>query len=543
MLGLMQDWPLLCHRIIDHAATQHAARPVISRSVEGPIHSTTYAEVRSRALKLAQRLERDGIQQGDRVATLAWNTWRHLEAWYGILGLGAIYHTVNPRLFPEQIAWIVNHAEDRVMMTDLTFLPLLESLADNLPTVERYVVLTDAAHMPATPLRNAVPYEEWIAEADGDFAWKQFDENTAAGMCYTSGTTGNPKGVLYSHRSNVLHALMAALPDSAGISSRDVVLPVVPLFHANCWSLAFSTPMTGATMVMPGPKLDGPSVYELMDQYKVTFTAGVPTVWMMLLDHMEKNGLKLPHLKRIVIGGSASPRAMTQAFQDKYGVEVIHAWGMTEMSPLGSLCSMKPEYAALSGEARLDIQVKQGHPPFGVEMKITDDDDKKLPWDGRTFGRLKVRGFAVARRYFKDDADILDDEGFFDTGDVATMDPQGYMQVTDRSKDVIKSGGEWISSIDLENLAVAHPKVAEAAVIGVSHPKWGERPLLVVVLKKDQTATKDDILGFMQGKIAKWWLPDDVAFVDEIPHTATGKIQKTALREAFKSYRLPSAAA
>ncbi|MBN8965311.1 MAG: fatty-acid--CoA ligase [Rhizobiales bacterium] len=533
MLGLMQDWPLLCHRIIDHAAIQHAARPVVSRSVEGPIHTTTYAEVRSRALKLAQRLERDGIKQGDRVATLAWNTWRHLEAWYGILGIGAIYHTVNPRLFPEQIAWIVNHAEDRVMMTDLTFLPLLESLAEKLPTIGRYVVLTDAAHMPATSLRNAVPYEEWIGEADGDFAWKQFDENTAAGMCYTSGTTGNPKGVLY----------MAALPDSIGISSRDVVLPVVPLFHANCWSLAFSTPMTGATMVMPGPKLDGPSVYELMDRYKVTFTAGVPTVWMMLLDHMEKNGLKLPHLKRIVIGGSASPRAMTQAFQDKYGVEVIHAWGMTEMSPLGSLCSMKPEYAALSGETRLDVQVKQGHPPFGVEMKITDDNDNKLPWDGKTFGRLKVRGFAVARHYFKDDADILDHEGFFDTGDVATMDAQGYMQVTDRSKDVIKSGGEWISSIDLENLAVGHPKVAEAAVIGVPHPKWDERPLLVVVLKKGETATKDDILGFMQGKIAKWWLPDDVAFVDEIPHTATGKIQKTALRESFKDYRLPSAAA
>jgi fatty-acyl-CoA synthase len=543
MLGLMQDWPLLCHRIIDHAATQHAARPVISRSVEGPIHATTYAEVRARALKLAQRLDRDGIKPGDRVATLAWNTWRHLEAWYGILGIGAVYHTVNPRLFPDQIAWIVNHAEDRVMMTDLTFLPLLESLAGRLPTIERYVVLTDAAHMPATPLKNAVPYEEWIAEADGDFAWKQFDENTAAGMCYTSGTTGNPKGVLYSHRSNVLHAFMASLPDAKGISSRDVVLPVVPLFHANCWSLAFSTPLTGAAMIMPGAKLDGPSVYELMDQYKVTFTAGVPTVWMMLLDHMEKNGLKLPHLKRIVIGGSASPRAMTQAFQDKYGVEVIHAWGMTEMSPLGSLCSMKPEYAALSGDARLDIQVKQGHPPFGVEMKITDDNGKRLPWDGKTFGRLKVRGPAVARRYFKDDTEILDDEGFFDTGDVATMDPQGYMQVTDRSKDVIKSGGEWISSIDLENLAVAHPKVAEAAVIGVQHPKWGERPLLVVVLKKDQTAAKDEILGFMQGQIAKWWLPDDVAFVDEIPHTATGKIQKTALRDRFKDYRLPSAAA
>jgi len=543
MLGLMQDWPLLCHRIIDHAAIQHANRPVVTRSIEGPIHTTTYAEVRARALKLAQRLDRDGIKSGDRVATLAWNTWRHLEAWYGILGIGAIYHTVNPRLFPDQIAWIVNHAEDRVMMTDLTFLPLLESLADRLPTVERYIVLTDAAHMPATSLRNAVPYEEWIAEADGDFAWKQFDENTAAGMCYTSGTTGNPKGVLYSHRSNVLHAFMASLPDSIGISSRDVMLPVVPLFHANCWSLAFSTPMTGAAMIMPGSKLDGPSVYELMDTYKVTFSAGVPTVWLMLLDHLEKNGLKLPHLKRVVIGGSASPRAMTQAFQDKYGVEVIHAWGMTEMSPLGSLCSLKPEYAALGGEARLDVQVKQGHPPFGVEMKITDDQGKALPWDGKTFGRLKVRGPAVARRYFKDDTDILDYEGFFDTGDVATMDSQGYMQVTDRSKDVIKSGGEWISSIDLENLAIGNPKVAEAAVIGVAHPKWGERPLLVVVLKKDQTATKDEILGFMQGKIAKWWLPDDVAFVEEIPHTATGKIQKTVLRDRFKSYRLPNATA
>ena len=543
MLGLMQDWPLLCHRIIDHAAIQHANRPVVTRSIEGPIHTTTYAEVRARALKLAQRLDRDGIKSGDRVATLAWNTWRHLEAWYGILGIGAIYHTVNPRLFPDQIAWIVNHAEDRVIMTDLTFLPLLESLADRLPTVERYIVLTDAAHMPATSLRNAVPYEEWIAEADGDFAWKQFDENTAAGMCYTSGTTGNPKGVLYSHRSNVLHAFMASLPDSIGISSRDVMLPVVPLFHANCWSLAFSTPMTGAAMIMPGSKLDGPSVYELMDTYKVTFSAGVPTVWLMLLDHLEKNGLKLPHLKRVVIGGSASPRAMTQAFQDKYGVEVIHAWGMTEMSPLGSLCSLKPEYAALGGEARLDVQVKQGHPPFGVEMKITDDQGKALPWDGKTFGRLKVRGPAVARRYFKDDTDILDYEGFFDTGDVATMDSQGYMQVTDRSKDVIKSGGEWISSIDLENLAIGNPKVAEAAVIGVAHPKWGERPLLVVVLKKDQTATKDEILGFMQGKIAKWWLPDDVAFVEEIPHTATGKIQKTVLRDRFKSYRLPNATA
>jgi fatty-acyl-CoA synthase len=543
MLGLMQDWPLLCHRIIDHAAIQHADRPVVSRSVEGPIHTTTYAEIRKRALKLAQRLDREGIKRGDRVATMAWNTWRHIECWYGILGVGAIYHTVNPRLFTDQICWIVNHAEDRLMFVDLTFLPMLEKHAAGLKSIERYVVLTDAAHMPATTLKNAVPYEEWLAEADGDFEWKSFDENTAAGMCYTSGTTGNPKGVLYSHRSNVLHAFMASMPDAKGISARDVVLPVVPLFHANCWSLAFSTPMTGASLVLPGAKLDGASIYELLDKYNVTFTAGVPTVWLMLLQELEKTGAKLPHLKRIVIGGSASPRAMTQAFQDKYGVEVIHAWGMTEMSPLGSLCTMKPEYAELSGDAKLDVQMKQGHPPFGVEMKITDDAGKKLPWDGKTFGRLKVRGPAVARRYFKDDSEILDDEGFFDTGDVATMDAHGYMQITDRSKDVIKSGGEWISSIDLENLAVGHPKVAEAAVIGVQHPKWDERPLLVVVLKKDQQAGKDEILGFMQGKIAKWWMPDDVAFVDEIPHTATGKILKTELRERFKDYRLPTAAA
>ncbi len=543
MQGLMQDWPLLCHRIIDHAAIQHAERPVVSRSVEGPIHTTNYAEIRRRALKVAQRLERDGIRLGDRVATMAWNTWRHLEAWYGILGIGAIYHTVNPRLFPDQICWIVNHAEDRLMFVDLTFLPLLEKHAHGLKSIERFVVLTDAAHMPNTSLPNAIAYEEWIGEVDGDFAWKSFDESTAAGMCYTSGTTGHPKGVLYSHRSNVLHSTMAAMPDAMGCASRDTIMPVVPMFHANCWGLALTCPMVGASMVMPGARLDGPSVYELLDRYKVTFTAAVPTVWLMLLQDLEKTGSMLPHLNRVVIGGSACPRAMTQTFQEKYGVEVIHAWGMTEMSPLGSLCTIKPDYAELAGDARLDVQMKQGHPPFGVEMKITDDNDKPLPWDGKTFGRLKVRGPSVARRYFKDDTEILDDEGFFDTGDVATMDRYGYMQITDRSKDVIKSGGEWISSIDLENLAVGHPKVAEAAVIGVRHPKWDERPLLVIVLKKDQKASKDDILSFMQGKIAKWWMPDDVAFVDEIPHTATGKIQKTALREQFKDYRLPTAAA
>ena len=542
MLGLMQDWPLLCHRVIDHAATYHPARTVVSRSLEGPFHTTNYAEIRARALKVAQRLERDGIRLGDRVATLAWNTWRHLEAWYGIMGIGAIYHTVNPRLFAEQIVWIINHAEDRVVLVDLSFVPLLEKLAGKLPTVERYVVLTDAAHMPPTSLRNAVAYETWIAEADGDFAWKSFDENTAAGMCYTSGTTGHPKGVVYSHRSNILLALTANEPDAFGLSSRDVVMPVVPLFHANGWSLAFSAPMAGASIVMPGMKLDGASIHEMLTAYKVSCTAAVPTIWLMLLQHLEASGGKLPDLKRVVIGGSACPRAIAQKFEDVYGVQVIHAWGMTEMSPLGSLCTLKPEYASLAGDAKLDILQKQGHPPFMVEMKIEDDAGRVVPWDGKSFGRLMVRGPAVARAYYKDDGSgILDGEGFFDTGDVATMDPHGYMQITDRSKDVIKSGGEWISSIDLENLAVGHPKVAEAAVIGIRHPKWDERPLLVVVMKKGESTSRDDILGFMRGKIANWWMPDDVVFVDEIPHTATGKIQKTTLRERFKDYRLPSA--
>jgi fatty-acyl-CoA synthase len=541
MLGLMQDWPLLMHRIIDHAAIFHGERKVITRSIEGPFHTTRYADIRARALKVAQRLTRDGIKLGDRVGTLAWNSWRHLEAWYGIVGIGAIYHTVNPRLFPEQIVWIVNHAGDRVMITDLTFVPLLEKIADKLPTIERYIVLTDGAHMPQTTLKNAVAYEDWIAEVDGDFAWAEFDENTAAGMCYTSGTTGNPKGVLYSHRSNVLHSMIASAPDCMGVSSRDVIMPVVPMFHANCWGLALTAPMVGATLVMPGAKMDGASIYELLDSFKVTFTAAVPTIWLMLLQDLEKTGGKLPHLQRVVIGGSACPRAMTKTFQDVYDVEVIHAWGMTEMSPLGSLCTMKPEYAGLTGEARLDIQQKAGHPPFGVEMKITDDANKDLPWDGKKFGRLKVRGPAVAKAYFKVENDpAYDADGWFDTGDVATIDQYGYMQITDRSKDVIKSGGEWISTIDLENLAVGYPKVAEAAAIGVRHPKWDERPLLVIVLKKGESATKEEILGFMQGKIAKWWMPDDVVFVEEIPHTATGKIQKLTLRERFKDYVLPS---
>jgi acyl-CoA synthetase (AMP-forming)/AMP-acid ligase II len=541
MRGLMQDWPLLIHRVIDHAAIQHGDREVVSRSVEGPVHRTTYRAVRQRALQVAQRLAREGIGRGDRIATLAWNTWRHLEAWYGITGVGAIYHTVNPRLFEDQIVYIVNHAEDRILFLDLSFVPLMEKLQDRLPSLHRFVVFTDAAHMPATTLRNGVAYEDWLAEADGDFRWVGVDENAAAGMCYTSGTTGNPKGVLYSHRSNVLHSMAAVTLDCLGIAARDTAMPVVPLFHANGWTFAFSAPMVGAKLVLPGPKLDGPSIHHLLETERVTVTAAVPTVWLALLAHLEATGSAISTLKRVVIGGSACPRAITAKFENNYGVTVAHAWGMTEMSPLGTVCSIKPDYDDLAGEALIDLKMKQGHAPFTVEMKISDDAGRDLPWDGRTFGRLKVRGPAVARAYFREEADILDADGFFDTGDVATIDCHGYMQITDRAKDVIKSGGEWISSIELENLAIGHPDVAEAAVIGIDHPKWDERPLLVVVPREGRCLTRDAMLAYLNGKIAKWWMPDDVVFVDAIPHTATGKIQKTALRQQFRDYRLPGA--
>ncbi|MGL4975864.1 MAG: AMP-binding protein, partial [Bosea sp. (in: a-proteobacteria)] len=452
---------MLIHRVIDHAAVQHGRREVVSRGVEGDLRRTTYADIRLTALKIAQLLARAGVKPGDRLATLAWNTERHLALWYGISGIGAVTHTVNPRLFEDQIVWIINHAEDRMLFLDLTFVPLIEKLAERLPTVERYIILTDAAHMPETTLRGAVAYESWLREADGDMAWLALDENTAAGLCYTSGTTGNPKGVLYSHRSNVLHAMACVAPDYLGLSSRDVTMPVVPLFHANGWSHAYSAPMTGAKLVLPGPKLDGPSLHHLMETEGVTATAAVPTVWLGLLQHLEATGGKLSTLKRVVIGGSACPRAMTEKFERDYGVTVAHAWGMTEMSPLGSFCSVKPDYAHLEGEALLDLKMKQGHPPFTVEFRITDDAGEDLPWDGQTFGRLKVRGPAVAKAYLKGDGgDILDAQGFFDTGDVATLDAAGYMHITDRAKEVIKSGGEWISSIEIENLAIGHPDVA-----------------------------------------------------------------------------------
>ncbi len=538
MLGLMQDWPLLCHRIIDHAAICHPTREVVTRSVEGPISRVNYLDVRTRALRVAHRLDRDGIVLGDRIATLAWNTWRHLEIWYGIMGIGAICHTINPRLFPDQIAWIANHAQDRILLTDLTFVPLLEKLAPQLPSIERFVILTDRANMPTTSLRGAIAYEDWIDSVDSDFEWKSFDENTAAGLCYTSGTTGDPKGVLYSHRSNVLHSLMVAQADMVGLKSTDTVLPVVPLFHANSWGLAFHAPMTGTKLVLPGAKMDGASIYELLRDERVTLTAGVPTVWLMLQQYMEANDLRLPDLKGLTIGGSAPPPAMIEAFE-RMGIPARQGWGMTEMSPIGSVGTLKPPFDNLTGKDRVAQLSSQGFAPFLVEMKITDDVGNKLPRNGKTFGRLKVRGASVAKAYYGLDESILDEEGFFDTGYVATLDEHAYMRITDRSKDVIKSGGEWISSIELENLAVGHPDVLEAAVIGIRHPKWDERPLLIVQLKPDSKVNGPEILRFMEGKIAKWWMPDDVAIVDAIPHTATGKIKKSALREEFRSYRLP----
>ncbi|HWD29062.1 MAG TPA: 3-(methylthio)propionyl-CoA ligase [Rhizomicrobium sp.] len=543
MLGLMQDWPLLVHKIIDHAAEWHGDREVVSRSVEGPIHRTNYREIAERSRRVAEALDKHGIKAGDRVATLAWNTWRHIETWYGIAGIGAVYHTLNPRLFPDQLVYIANHAEDRAIFFDITFADLVAQIAPKLPNVKLYVALTDRAHLPTANIPNLVAYEDFIAGTSGTFEWKTVDEHAACGLCYTSGTTGNPKGVLYSHRSNVLHALMAAQTDAQGISGRDSVLPVVPMFHANAWALAFSAPMVGAKLVMPGPKLDGPSICALLTDEVVTMTAAVPTVWLALLQYLEQTGKTLPHMKRVLIGGSACPRSMIETFETKYGVQVIHAWGMTEMSPIGTVGTLKHHVEAMPYDKQLDYKCKQGHPVFGVEMKITDDDDKDLPHDGKAFGRLKVRGPAVAKGYLGGEgADAFDADGWFDTGDVATLDPGGYMTITDRSKDVIKSGGEWISSIEIENIAVGHPDVAEAAVIGVWHPKWDERPLLIVVMKPGKAATAADILEYLKGKIAKWWMPDDVQFVSEIPHTATGKIQKTALREMFNAYRLPTAA-
>jgi fatty-acyl-CoA synthase len=542
MQGLMQDWPLVVPSILEHANVNHPEQEIVTRSVEGPIHRYTYADLYKRAKRCAKALRKLGVREGDVVATLAWNTYRHMEAWYGLMGLGAVCHTLNPRLFPEQIVYIANHAGDKYLFTDLTFVPICAAIQDKCPGIKGFIVMTDRAHMPEGKLRNAICYEDLIAEADDDLEWTKVDENAACGLCYTSGTTGNPKGVVYTHRSNVLHALTVNQADAFGTRASDSVMPVVPMFHANAWAIAFAAPMVGAKMVMPGGQMDGKSIHELLETEKVTFTAAVPTVWLMLLQYMEAENKKLSTLKRVMIGGSAVPRMIVERFEVDYGVTVVHGWGMTEMSPLGSFASFKPGMDERPFEERIKLKLKQGRAPYMVEMKIVDDAGKELPRDGKTFGHLIVRGPAIAKSYFKGEGgQILDKEGFFDTGDVATIDGHGFMQITDRSKDVIKSGGEWISSIEIENLAVGHPQVAEAAVIGIPDPKWDERPLLVVVKKPGADVSKEAILEFMQGKIAKWWMPDDVAFVDAIPHTATGKIQKRDLREQFKGYVLGSA--
>jgi fatty-acyl-CoA synthase len=538
----MQDRPLLISQLIEHAANNHGDTEIVSRRVEGDIHRYTYAEARIRAKKMAEALVALGIKPGDRVGTLAWNGYRHFELYYAISGMGAVCHTINPRLFPEQIAYIINHAEDQILFVDLNLLPAVAKLAAACKHVRHIVAMTDRAHLPKdVAIPNLLVYEELIADKPGTYEWPEFDERTASSLCYTSGTTGNPKGVLYHHRSTILHAYSSALPDTLGLSARAVVLPVVPMFHVNAWGLPYSAPLAGAKIVFPGPALDGASLYELFEKERVSFTAGVPTVWLALLNHMQANKLKLSSLKYAVIGGSAASPAMIETFEKDYGVEVLHAWGMTEMSPLGSVNHPKAKHERMSAGEKLAVRVKQGRPPFGVEMEIVDDAGKKLPHDGKAFGDLLVRGPWVTSGYFKGEGgNVLRNGGWFPTGDVATLDADGYMQITDRSKDVIKSGGEWISSIDLENAAMAHPGVAEAAVIGIAHPKWDERPLLIVQRKAGGNVGKQELIDFLAGKVAKWWLPDDVQFVEAIPHTATGKILKTRLREDFRDYRLPT---
>jgi acyl-CoA synthetase (AMP-forming)/AMP-acid ligase II len=539
MLGLMQNQPLLISSLIEFSARHHGDAEIVSRRVEGDIHRYTYKEAAQRSRQVANALDALTLNFSDRVATLAWNGYRHFELYYGVSGSGRVLHTINPRLHPDQIAWIANHAEDQVLCFDLSFLPLVQAVHSRCPTIKHYIALCDADKLPVdSGIPNLQSYESWVGAQSADYIWPEFDENTASSMCYTSGTTGHPKAALYSHRSSTLHAYAAALPDVMGISARDAILPVVPMFHVNAWGIPYSAALTGAKLVFPGPALDGKSVYELIEAEKVTYAAGVPTVWQMLLTHMKPEGLRFSTLRRTVIGGSACPPAMIQAFNDDYGVEVLHAWGMTEMSPLGTLCTLKNKHDSLSADEKMKIRLKQGRAIYGVDMKIVDGAGKELPWDGKTYGDLLVKGPWIIREYYKGESDPLVD-GWFPTGDVATIDADGYMQITDRSKDVIKSGGEWISSIDIENIAVAHPAVLMAACIGIAHPKWDERPIIAVVKKPGRDVSREELLKFYEGKTAKWQIPDDVVFVDAIPLGATGKMLKTRLRELLKDYQLP----
>jgi fatty-acyl-CoA synthase len=541
----MQNQPLLISSLIEFADKHHGDGEVVSRRVEGDIHRYTWSDVARRSRQVANAL--DGMKLGfsDRVATIAWNGYRHLELYFGVSGSGRVLHTINPRLHPEQIAWIVNHAEDQVLCFDMTFLPIVQAVHSKCPTVKHWVAMCDADKLPAdTGIPNLISYEAWTGSQSTSYQWPVFDENTASSMCYTSGTTGNPKAALYSHRSTTLHAYAAALPDVMCISARDAILPVVPMFHVNAWGIPYSAALTGAKLVFPGPGMDGKSVYEMIENEGVTYAAGVPTVWQMLLTYMKPNGLKFSTLKRTVIGGSACPPAMIDAFREDFGVEVLHAWGMTELSPLGTLCTLKNKHLKLPKEEQMKLLMKQGRAIYGVDMKIVNDAGDEQPHDGKAYGDLLVRGPWVVANYYKGEGNPLvkdkDGHDWFPTGDVATIDADGFMQITDRSKDVIKSGGEWISSIDIENIAVAHPAVAMAACIGVAHPKWDERPIVAVVKKPDAQVSREELLAFYEGKTAKWQIPDDVVFVDAIPIGATGKMLKTKLREQLKDYQLPT---
>jgi fatty-acyl-CoA synthase len=538
----MQSQPLLISGLIEFAERHHGDAEIVSRRVEGDIHRYTYKASAKRARQLANALDGLNLAFSDRVATLAWNGYRHFELYYGVSGSGRVLHTINPRLHPDQIAWIANHAEDQVLCFDMSFLPLVQAVHAKCSTIKHFVALCDEDKLPTdSGIPNLISYEALVNAQTDDYVWPSFDENTASSMCYTSGTTGNPKAALYSHRSSTLHAYAAALPDVMSISARDAILPVVPMFHVNAWGIPYSAALTGAKIVFPGPAMDGKSIYELIESEKVTYAAGVPTVWQMLLSHLKPAGLKFSTLRRTVIGGSACPPAMIRAFKDDYGIEVLHAWGMTEMSPLGTLCTLKNKHDALSEEERMAILLKQGRAIYGVDMKIVGDSGAELPWDGKTYGDLYVKGPWVVRDYYKSEGQSPLVDGWFPTGDVGTIDADGYLQITDRSKDVIKSGGEWISSIDIENIAVAHPAVAMAACIGVVHPKWDERPIVAVLVKPGMQITREELLSFYAGKTAKWQIPDDVVFVDAIPLGATGKILKTKLRELLKDYKLPEA--